>query len=495
MKAGGNDRAKEWMEKYNVKETDLKNKYSSPAFESYREKLKAAVEGRNFVDPSPDDIAKKASPYGSRTGSPSLGSYSPSPQYARSGGQSEYSQLSRSSEMRSTSAPRGNSMTSSGGYNGNSNGGYSNGYSSGYNSGGGYNGGGYNNGGGYDNGSGPQRGDLRSSGSGYNDSQDMHTRFAGRKAIGSADFEPTSSRSSPGPHGGSNGEDELMSAFYDGWSRFSTGVKQAASSAAEKVSSGALTDEVSQLATRVTESQTWNYVTSFFSGDSDQPQQQHRGPPTRDERAYSNERPPPPRDSEDDRRGGGFSSRDHREPGYTGYGGRDERDAPMQRSYSAQPQTSTSGGSRATGERQGLRNDNFADPTRRPQTQPARSANGWGGSNEDWDDWDASGRSSKSSASKSGSNPHVAVANDEEDLELDAYTGKAPPQRAVAAPQPSRAPSHQPPPADDIYDFQIGSTSSSKTSSPAPTNFSSQAKPVTTAAPGWDDWDDWGRGK
>jgi hypothetical protein len=477
MTAGGNTRAQEWLERFNVKEVDLKNKYSCPALEAYREKLKAAVEKRDYVDPTPEEIAKKASPYGSRNGSPSLGgafsgSSSPQPAYlsqsSRNGlnSSSNGGNLSRSGGFQQSQQPY--SMSSSGERFGrDSSVGYENGH-------------------------------------GDSSSGDMRTRFAGRNAIGSHDFEP-SSRSSPSHQQSGNGDDDIMNAFFDGWSRFSTGVKQVASSAAEKVSSGTLTGEVSQLATKVAESQTWNYVTSFFAGtegsEQQQQQQQQRPPPTRDEKSYSSDRPPPSahgqraengysashRDDYDGRRDDGavqgFGSGERQGSGSGGGSGVGRYDDPnQQRSHSAQPHRSDGGwgnermdSSRPTGERQGLRYDSRDSPQQqhhhqqqpRPHsTNPSRSANGWGGNGDSWDDWD-------SHRKDGGSNPAVAMEDD--DVVVDDY------KPSVVTPKPTRPATT----SDDIYDFQIAPTTKTSTSTGTP----------TTASPGWDDWDDWGRGK
>ena len=487
MKAGGNDRAKEWLERYNIKESDLKNKYSSPAFEAYREKLKATVENRKYVDPSPEEMAKRASPYGSRNGSPSVSTYSAgSSTLNASRGGNEYGQMARSSEMYSSGSQRGNSMTSSGGYA--NSGGYG-----GNNGNNGYNGGGsssYGNGNGnYSNSGSSANGHHRSGsssgsyGGNGDNGQDIHARFAGRNAIGSHDF-GGSARSSPGPNG-NNGDDELMNALYDGWSRFSTGVKSVASSAAEKVSSGQLTDEVSHLASRVTASQPWNYVASFFSGDEqDGAQSQQRanaggyGSQTRDPRQSSHQQQSRDNFREDRGDFGSASGRYGSESNDFG------RDAPRQQQGSQQGSYSGNGfgsarpdnQSRTVGERQGLRFDS-SDPARRPQSNPARSANGWGGSNDDWDDWDNDSRKPKM-------NPHVTIAED--DVEVDDYKA---PAKSLAAPQPTRPAAHAPV-HDDIYDFQIGT--SSKNTTPAPASAPASTKPTTA---GWDDWDDWGRSK
>lgn len=416
MKAGGNTRAKEWLERYNVKEIDLNNKYSSPALQAYRDKLKAIVENRSYVDPTPEEIAKQVSPYGSRTSSPALGS--------SSGGWGQPSANKNTSNMNRSgdSSWRGSSSGSPGaGGNGS------------------YNGGGYNNGG---------YGGYNSPANSGREEQDMRTRFAGRNAIGSSDFEPQRPRGSPQTDGG----DDIMNALYDGWSKFSTGMKQVAATAAEKVSSGQLSDEVSSLATRVAESQTWNYVTSLFSGDQAQQQsqqQRYMPPPTRDERAYSSDRPPPPRDD------GGMNGNDP----WQQHNG-DPRGQPS-RTQSAQPRQNGWGeqldSSRPAGERQGLRYDS-RDSQRRPQSTPNRTANSWSDNDASWDDWgDRKGDSRTTSA-----NPAVA-ADDDEVLVTD-Y------KPAVAAPQPTRVA----PPADDIYDFQVAPTGSTP-------------KPA-----GWDDWDDWG---
>lgn len=481
MKAGGNDRAKEWLERYNAKESDMKNKYSSPVFEAYREKLKATVENRKYTDPSPEEMAKRASPYGSRNGSPSVGSNSG---LNSSRGGNEFGQMSRSSELYASGTQRPNTMSSSGGYgNGSSN------ANGGYNNGGGYSNGsaGFSNSnGGYSNGgsaNGHQRNGSASGSFGYDDSpQDMQTRFAGRKAIGSHDFQPSgSSRSSPGPQG-SNGDDELMSALYDGWSRFSTGVKQAASTAAEKVSSGAITDEVSSLATKVTASQTWNYVASFFGGDEEGNEQggsqQQRGPAQTQYARGSHQQ-----QSRDDR--GGFGSeggRDANDYGRDDPRSSDPRGARQQPSYSGGGDQwgSSRQESRVVGEKQGLRFEQN-DPVRRPQSHPVRATNGWGGNNDDWDDWD------HNEARKGKTNPHVSIAED--DIEVDEYKA---PAKSLAAPQPTRPAAHAPAPVqhDDIYDFQIGS--SSKPSTPATVSAPASTKPVGA---GWDDWEDWGRSK
>lgn len=450
MKAGGNAQAKEWLEKYNVKEGDMNARYSSPAFEAYREKLKAVVENRAYTDPTVEELAKKASPYGSRTASPAFGSLSstasPKP--------SSHSNANRNGLHSSSNS---GSLSRSGGFQSYSSGSPSaSGYDSSRSSNGSF---------------GRDSGDYNG---GYRDtSTDNMQRFSGRNAIGSHDFSP-----SPQP---ANAEDDLMNAFYDGWSRFSTGVKQAASTAAEKVSSGALSEEVSQLASKVTESQTWSYVTSFFGSGAEDSQTQQRPPPTRDERAYSSDRPPPPAERDyDDRRGPQeryagsqgrpqerFSSavQDHGR-----YGAR--YDEPVPRAHSAQPANGHYAGNnggwgaerldstRASGERQGLRFDARDHPSRPHSANPPRtSANGWGGNGDSWDDWDAQ-RTDKSH------NPAVAVADD--DVVVDDY---APAPTKLVAPKPTK------PASDDIYDFQV---SSSKTPTPAAD---------------WDDWDDWGRGK
>jgi ADP-ribosylation factor GTPase-activating protein 1 len=488
MKAGGNTQAKEWVETYNVKDTDLKNKYSSPAFEAYREKLKAAVENRAYVDPTPEELAKKASPYGSRTGSPSLGAYS-----ASSSPQPSYGGYSSRTGLNSSTGG-GGGVSGSGGFGGSGSGQLSR-------SGNFQNGGGLSaSPGGYDSGRGrdPRFGqDSGGYDGGFQDasSGDLRTRFAGRNAIGSHDFQ-TGGRSSPQP---ASGEDDLMNAFYDGWSRFSTGVKQVASTAAEKVSSGTLSDEVSQLASKVAESQTWNYVTSFFSGtdpSESSSQQQYRAPPTRDDRSFSSDRLPPPASGDssfDERRSGapnGYSQGSSN--GHSGtrqdYSGVDaSRGSPHYgsphygsqppRSHSAQPTHGAANGTwgtermdstRATGERQGLRFDSRDSPSssqaRRPHsTNPTtRSANGWGGNGDSWDDWDTQRK-------EGHSNPAVAMADDE--VVVDDY-------KPVVAPKPTRATSS----SDDIYDFQVA-PASQPTKAPA------------AATPGWDDWDDWDRGK
>lgn len=477
MKAGGNDRAKEWMELYNVKESDMKNKYSSPAFEAYREKLKAVVENRKYVDPSPEEMAKRASPYGSRNGSPSVGnSMNSSSGLNSSRGGSEYGQMSRSSELQSAGSNR-HQMQSSGGF-GNGNG---------YSGNGGY---GNSNSGSFQNGGSSANGHHRNgsaSGSyGHSDGgQDMQSRFAGRTAIGSHDFESSgSTRSSPGPQG--NGDDELMSALYDGWSRFSTGVKQVASTAAEKVSSGTLTDEVSQMASKVTTSQTWNYVASFFGGDEQEGQQggqhgQQQGPGRGSFQSQS-------RDSRDPRQ----HRENFQEEGANGgsYGSEaNEFGRGDPRGSRNQPNTYGGGApgghssrpehSRVVGEKQGLSSQSN-DPVRRPQSHPARSANGWGGNTDDWDDWDNDSRKGAKA------NPHVSIAEDE--VEVDDYKTSSKPPQSLAAPKPTRPAAHAAPVHDDIYDFQVGSKSSTPTTVSAPAS----TKPV---AAGWDDWDDWGHGK
>ena len=481
MKAGGNTHAKQWLERYNVKETDMKNKYSSPAMEAYREKLKAAVENRPYTDPSVEELTKKASPYGSRTASPSLNNYSPyssqgstqqtslssSTSGSSRGNMTTSGDMSRSGELRQTSSGS-NGMRSSG----------SAGYQDSY--------------GGFDEGQG---------------SQDMRTRFSGRTAIGSHDFEPSYGNrpSSGSPHPSNNGDDDLMNTLYDGWSRFSTGVKQVASSAAEKVSSGTLSEDVSQLASKVTDSQTWSYVTSFFSDAAaslSSPQQpgQYRPPPTRDEKSYSSDRPPPPRDDRN-----GFGGRDggryEREESirydsgrydsgrYEGGGGRYDDSRQGERRFGESGQSpqqprrewgETMDSTRPTGERQGLRYDSRDSQASKRPTQMAPQRAGWGGTSDSWDDWD-----------RSDTNPHVAVADDDvhvEDYKLTTNNGRSP---SVQAPQPTRisaaAQIPSSPAADDIYDFQVTPTNRSPAvhaSSPAPNG--------KNAAGAWDDWDDFG---
>lgn len=112
---------------------------------------------------------------------------------------------------------------------------------------------------------------------------------------------------------------------------------------------------------------------------------------------------------------------------------------------------------------------------------------GWGGTSDSWDDWD-----------RSDGNPQVAMTDDDVQVEdyrpAAAATARAP---KVQAPQPTRAgipttPVSAPSPSsDDIYDFQVTPTvrSTPPSSSPAPAPNGRQA------AAGWDDWDDWSRGK
>lgn len=47
---------KNWFEKYGVDIKDIRSKYDNPVAQAYREKLKAAVDGKPYVDPSPSDF-------------------------------------------------------------------------------------------------------------------------------------------------------------------------------------------------------------------------------------------------------------------------------------------------------------------------------------------------------------------------------------------------------------------------------------------------------
>jgi ADP-ribosylation factor GTPase-activating protein 1 len=59
MQAGGNGAMNDFFAKYGVqKDTDIRDKYNSPAAEFYRELIKARVEGRNYTAPDPSTVKK-----------------------------------------------------------------------------------------------------------------------------------------------------------------------------------------------------------------------------------------------------------------------------------------------------------------------------------------------------------------------------------------------------------------------------------------------------
>ncbi|KAG2427385.1 hypothetical protein HYH02_014605 [Chlamydomonas schloesseri] len=57
MQLGGNAKLNAFLKQYGIeKNTDIKDKYNSRAAEFYREKLRAAVEGRDYTPPSPAEV-------------------------------------------------------------------------------------------------------------------------------------------------------------------------------------------------------------------------------------------------------------------------------------------------------------------------------------------------------------------------------------------------------------------------------------------------------
>lgn len=66
MQIGGNGKVNAFLQQYGIsKDTDIKVKYNSRAAELYREKIKAEMEGRQFVPPPPSAVPPPTSSSGS----------------------------------------------------------------------------------------------------------------------------------------------------------------------------------------------------------------------------------------------------------------------------------------------------------------------------------------------------------------------------------------------------------------------------------------------
>eukprot|EP01122_Echinamoeba_exundans_P017883 TRINITY_DN9831_c0_g1_i2.p1 TRINITY_DN9831_c0_g1~~TRINITY_DN9831_c0_g1_i2.p1 ORF type:complete len:484 (+),score=98.82 TRINITY_DN9831_c0_g1_i2:66-1517(+) len=260
MVNGGNQKFKDWLAKYGVTQGgDLVSLYSSPAATAYKDKLKTLAEGRSYSDPSIDDLKKASS-------KPAAEYSSPGQRQGRvDNWGNEWGDVpskSTSRGARTDPTPRrdddwGSQRSYSGG-------------GGGFQSGGGYQGGGGGfQSGGYQGGNGsPSNGGGSYSGGSSRGGADpgIHTNAYATGRYTGFGSDGTSFRSD-GRGGGSGGGvkegNDYLDAFYDGWSKLTTGVKEIASTAAQKISQTDIGDVGHKVAE--TASVGWSTITSYVS--------------------------------------------------------------------------------------------------------------------------------------------------------------------------------------------------------------------------------------
>jgi hypothetical protein len=267
MEYGGNKNYKAYMTSQGVSSSmDLTSKYNLPAAIIYREKLKTISQGKEWTEPSPDQVKKLVS--GNQTSSLRTSS---STDYKLT---SDATPPARRTANTGSSDYGGRAMSNSGGY---GNGGYNNGNSS-------YNNGGYNNGGGYNTSSqngGYNSGGYNSSG-GYNNGASSDVGNApGERPRG---LQPTtndkykvSMGSSPMPTKNTGGQSDFlensMNALFTGWNKLSSGVEKLAQTAKQKVHELQIDDKFEEL-----KHKGMNLINSVVHKDSEP---QHQSPHSR----------------------------------------------------------------------------------------------------------------------------------------------------------------------------------------------------------------------
>eukprot|EP00029_Vermamoeba_vermiformis_P004909 TRINITY_DN1564_c0_g1_i1.p1 TRINITY_DN1564_c0_g1~~TRINITY_DN1564_c0_g1_i1.p1 ORF type:complete len:572 (-),score=139.63 TRINITY_DN1564_c0_g1_i1:16-1710(-) len=271
MEYGGNKNYKAYMTSQGVSSSmDLTSKYNLPAAVIYREKLKTICQGKEWVEPSPEQVKKLMS--GNQSSSLRTSS---STDYKLT---SDVTPPTRRTANNGSSDYGGRNVSSSGGY---GNGGYNNGSS--YNNSGGYNDGGYNSSsqsGGYNNGGYNSNGGYNT---GANQSGGVGNTTPGERPRG---LQPTTndkykvsmgSSYNPPPSKNSGQSDFLensMNALFTGWSKLSSGVEKLAQTAKEKMHELQIDDKFVEL-----KHKGMNLINSTFNKDSAEPQ--HQSPHSR----------------------------------------------------------------------------------------------------------------------------------------------------------------------------------------------------------------------